>query len=191
MNKETNIVIEKKEQVLQEQIKLLNNRCDDLQQQIREIEEDRKRVDVKHLEKAGESLLDREHFNYEEETSSTEDESAAEDDCNRVPTLPKFEAKNNRYKHNLKEDRFKEPRMFTMEQLRNITFALINQSTLNERVRVSEKKIVKVNATTIELDEMDKQLKFAAQKTEEEISERITKFKEDHQIVQRQNEKTM
>ena len=46
--------------------------------------------------------------------------------------------------------------MFTMEQIRNITFALINQSTLNDRVKVAEKKLVNVHANTIRLDEIDK-----------------------------------
>ena len=79
----------------------------------------------------------------------------------------------------MKQERFREPRMFTMEQIRNITFALINQSTLNDRVKVSEKKLVNVHANTIRLDEIDKQLKFEAQNMNEELADRITKFKEE------------
>ena len=100
--------------------------------------------------------MDKDHFDFDAALLETAEGSDAEDDCNRVPSLSKCEAKNNRYKKNLKEDRFKEPRMFTMEQIRNITFALINQSTLNERVRISEKKIVNVHNSTIALDVVDK-----------------------------------
>ena len=86
----------------------------------------------------------------------TEPESDAENDCGRVPKLGKCESRNNTFKHQFEERRFREPRMFTMEQIRNITFALINQSTLNDRMRVSEKKLVKLNSSTIRLDEVDK-----------------------------------
>lgn len=46
--------------------------------------------------------------------------------------------------------------MFTMEQIRNMTYACINQSTLNQRVAIGEKKLVNVHLNTIRLDEIDK-----------------------------------
>ena len=160
-----------------DQIKLLNDRCDNLQSQITAIEEDRKRVDQVHQDKADQSLLDPHHFNFEEEDEG--DETDAESDCNRVPKLNKFESKNQRYMHNMDEDRFREPRMFTMEQIRNITFALINQSTLNDRMKTAENKLVNVHTKTIRLDEVDKQLKYEAHTINEEINDRITKFKDE------------
>jgi len=50
--------------------------------------------------------------------------------------------------------------MFTMEQIRNISFACMNQSTLIDRVAFSEKKLVKIHKTCINLDEIDKQIRF-------------------------------
>ena len=70
--------------------------------------------------------------------------------------------------------------MFTMEQIRNITFACLNQSTLNKRVATAEKKVVKVHKTTIALDEMDKQLKHDYQEKDDELAERIKSFKDEH-----------
>lgn len=46
--------------------------------------------------------------------------------------------------------------MFTMEQIRNITFACLNQSTLIDRVMLTERKLVKANTHCNRLDEMDK-----------------------------------
>lgn len=75
-----------------------------------------------------------------------------------MPNLSKFENKKSRIGSKLKTERFQEPRMFTMEQIRNITFACMNQSTLNDRVERAEKKLVKTNFACIRLDEMDKQI---------------------------------
>ena len=52
------------------------------------------------MEKARQSLLDRQHFNFKEE--ETADESDAENDCNRIPKLNKCESKSQQYKHNLR-----------------------------------------------------------------------------------------
>ena len=57
-------------------------------------------MDEVHLEKARQSLLDRQHFNFKEE--ETADESDAENDCNRIPKLNKCESKSQQYKHNLR-----------------------------------------------------------------------------------------
>jgi hypothetical protein len=77
-----------------------------------------------------------------------------------VPKLSKFENKSAKYLKNLKTERFQEPRMFTMEQIRNISYACMNQSTLVDRVAFSEKKLVKLHNTTITLDVIDKQIRF-------------------------------
>ena len=46
--------------------------------------------------------------------------------------------------------------MFTMEQIRNMVFGVLNQSTLNDRVAVSEERYVKIHSTCLRLDEIDK-----------------------------------
>ena len=87
-----------------DQIKMLNDRCDNLQSQITAIEDDRNRTEAIHKEKAQQSLLDRSHFNFVEE--ETQDESDAEGDCGRVPKLRKCESKRNGFAHNMKQERF-------------------------------------------------------------------------------------
>ena len=80
----------------------------------------------------------------------------------QVPNMTKFESKKCQYSKNLKSERFQEPRMFTMGQIRNIIFAVLNQSTLNERIALNENRSVKVHKTCITLDVIDKQLKVDA-----------------------------
>ena len=45
--------------------------------------------------------------------------------------------------------------MFTMKQIRNIAFACLNQSTLNERVKLSELRHEKQFFKSKELERMD------------------------------------
>lgn len=78
-----------------------------------------------------------------------------------------------------------------MEQIRNITFACLNQSTLNDRVLLSEQRLVKMNSTCIRLNEMDKQIKYAAEEMHKQVSERLQLWKDDQAAVQRNNEKVM
>ena len=73
--------------------------------------------------------------------------------------------------------------MFTMEQIRNITFAIMNQSTLNDRVRVNETKLVQVHQNAIRLDEIDKQMKYDTKVMHEEMGDRLTKFKEEFAAI--------
>jgi len=44
-----------------------------------------------------------------------------------------------------------------MEQIRNISFAVLNQSTLSERVFLNEKRSVNLYDTCVTLDEKDKE----------------------------------
>lgn len=81
--------------------------------------------------------------------------------------------------------------MFTMEQIRNISFAVLNQSTLADRLTFTEKKSVKIHNTCIKLDEIDKQIRFETAEMHKTISDRVTKWKEEFATMQRQNEKTM
>ena len=70
----------------------------------------------------------------------------------------RFELKGIKYMNNLKSDRFQEPRMFTMQQIRNMFFALINQSMHSERTSTAEKRLDDINAECRRLDETDKQM---------------------------------
>lgn len=54
--------------------------------------------------------------------------------------------------------------MFTMEQIRNISFAVLNQSTLNDRVTLNEERLVKIFKTTLHLDEIDKQIRMEGER---------------------------
>ena len=139
-----------------EEIKKLNARCDSLQSQITASEDEKRRIEEVHQEKAKESLLQRFDFNFEDTSAS--DQADDEDDFHdgTVPKFTKFESKRARYKNNMKTERFQEPRMFTMEQIRNISFACLNQSTLNDRMALQEERQVKIYKTCIKLDEIDK-----------------------------------
>ena len=81
--------------------------------------------------------------------------------------------------------------MFTLQQIRNITFSLLNASTLAERMRISEKKIVNVHKSTIHLDEVTKQNKFEAHTMNEETNERITKFRDEWWTTKSEHETIM
>ena len=70
-----------------------------------------------------------------------------------MPNWSQCESRNSKYTANLKTERFQEPRMFTMEQIRNITFAVLNQSTLNDRMQLEESRYVKTYTTCLQLDE--------------------------------------
>ena len=43
-----------------------------------------------------------------------------------LPEWSNCESKNAKYMVNVRSERFQEPRMFTMEKIRNITFAMLN-----------------------------------------------------------------
>ena len=96
-----------------------------------------------------------------------------------MPLVTKCENKKAKYLRNLKSERFSEPRMFTMQQIRNITFAVLNQSTLNDRVTRNEKHLVKTYDTCLDLDRIDKQIRADGQVMHNQISERVTKWREE------------
>ena len=114
-----------------------------------------------HSNKAKETLLEQTDFNYEEANLFTNVRQSTETAESYVtdgeaPSWSTCESKNARYTANLKTERFQEPRMFTMEQIRNISSAVLNQSTLNDRMQLSETRYVKTYNTCLELDETDK-----------------------------------
>ena len=51
--------------------------------------------------------------------------------------------------------------MFTMEQIRNMVFALMDQSTLNDRVSLNESRYVSVYETGLRLADMDETIKIS------------------------------
>ena len=81
--------------------------------------------------------------------------------------------------------------MFTMEQIRNMTLSILGQSTLNDRVALNETRFVKIHNTCLHLDEIDKQIRFEAETANQEMSDRVARWKEDFQAMQRNNEKVM
>ena len=81
--------------------------------------------------------------------------------------------------------------MFTMEQIRNMFFGLLNQSAAFTRLQESEQKLIKINKTCIALDEIDKQIQHETTEMNNVISERLQKFKEEFSMMQKSNEKTL
>ena len=148
-----------------DEVRKLTERCDSLQSQITNIEEDRKRESDEALEKAKESLLSRKDFNFTLDKSTDESEGEEDAEDGSIPNFGKFESKKAKVlKKNLAgEAKFKEPRMFTMEQIRNIVFGVMNQSTMNDRVSLSEKRFIKIHNTCLRLDEIDKQIRHESQ----------------------------
>jgi len=75
-----------------------------------------------------------------------------------MPWMSRMESYSAKYMKNLESERFKEPRMFTMEQIRNVTFACLNQSTLNDRMKLQENRHAKIFQNCKSLEEMDQRL---------------------------------
>ena len=69
--------------------------------------------------------------------------------------------------------------MFTMEQIRNMVFALMDQSTLNDRVSLNESRYVSVYETGLRLADMDENIKASTNEMHEKISNEVIRFKED------------
>ena len=107
--------------------------------------------------KAREELLDRQNFSYDDDSTSSSYDSTGGGTAydGNVPNFPKFESKSANYMSNLNSERFTEPRMFTMKQIRNIAFACLNQSTLNERMKLSELRHQKQYLKSQELERTD------------------------------------
>ena len=90
------------------------------------------------------------------ETDASEPDLTESQDTGLIQKFSKFESKSAKYTRNMQSQRFKEPRMFTMEQIRNMVFAVMNQSTMADRMDLNEQRWQKVHNTTIKLDEIDK-----------------------------------
>ena len=99
------------------QVKTLNERCDDLQDQIVNMQKEKKQDWSAHEEKAKESLISRHDFNFEIEATAAQSMGSAPEPPRdgSVPSFGKFEGAKAKYLSNLKTERFREPRMFTME----------------------------------------------------------------------------
>ena len=132
-----------------------------------------------HVDKAKETLLSRKDFNFE--TNNSNEPQVYGADLTRdgqVPTLGKFESSKAKYLTNLKTERFKEPRMFTMEQIRNMVFAVMDQSTLNDRVSLNESRYCKVHETGLDLAKMDIDIKNKTNEMNEKMKYEVELFKE-------------
>ena len=118
----------------------LEERCTNLQSQIMTINDKKMREDANITSLAKEELLGRSDFTYDDDSSrgSYDPTGGSTAFDGNLPNFPKFESRSAGYTENIESTRFSEPRMFTMKQIRNIAFACLNQSTLNERMRLSE-----------------------------------------------------
>ena len=79
--------------------------------------------------------------------------------------------------------------MFTMEQVRGMVFACINQSTAIKRVKIAERKLVNLHNSTVQLGEMDNQLRHEATTMNKYLGDRMAKWKDEVAATQRANEK--
>ena len=111
-----------------------------------------------------------------------------QDSDGSIPTFGKFESSKATYLNNLKSDRFKQPRMFTMEQIRNMVFALMDQSTINDRIKLNEHKYVSVYQTGLRLAEMDSNIQERSNEMHETITYEVAKFREEYEGLKRDNE---
>lgn len=132
---------------------MLNARCDQLQQQI----DDEKKAKEEHkkmlYEKGQETLLGEQDFDY----AISEYQADSKDPRGRnVPG--RFESAGSKIIDNLSSERWQEPRMFTMQQMRNIFFAMQNQSMQNTRMQTAESRLDKFNTECTRLEEMDRQI---------------------------------
>ena len=78
-----------------------------------------------------------------------------------------------------------------MQQVRNMFFALLNQSMQNERMDNAEGRLDKINTENLRLDQVDRQLEKDMNDKNKAISDRLAKWKDDFSQLQRLNEKTM
>lgn len=67
----------------------------------------------------------------------------------------RFEQKDASFLHNLKTERFQEPRMFTMNQIRNMFYAMLNQSMEITRTTAAEDRLDKFDVECARLDATD------------------------------------
>ena len=102
----------------------LGKRCDNLQGQIDRLGERNDKLIQERYQKGQESLLTEDEFDFNFQT--------------------KFERDNVPFVKNLDSERFQEPRMFTMKQIRNIIHAVSNQSQMELRIQNNEDKHRKV-----------------------------------------------
>lgn len=114
----------------------------------------------------------RKDFNFSTNDDKGEDHDEKTED-GMMPDFSKFETKNSKYIKNLGSERFNEPRMFTMEQIRNITFACLNNSTIQDRVTLNEHRYVKVHKTCLQLDEIDRQLRHQSLEMNTNITNKV------------------
>ena len=140
----------------------------------------------KHRQLGQETLCGEQDFDY----PINEDEAdAIEPRGKNVPG--RFESRDVKFKNNLKSERFQEPRMFTMQQVRNMFFALLNQSMQNDRAATAEGRLDKMHQECVRLDETDQALEKDVNDKHRDLSDRLAKWREDFSQQQRINEKTL
>jgi len=175
---EVTIKHDKVEKGLQLGIDDLNKLCVSLQEQINEINVKTKAKEKVLTDKAKESLLTETDFNFDDKTNvrTTKDKKANYNDF--LGNI--CESDGVEYVSNLTTERFQEPRMFTMKQIRNVFFACLNQSTIVERVGDNELRHKRVDLTTKNLNEVDNAIQDDINKKHTILQDKIAKFKKDH-----------
>ena len=76
-----------------------------------------------------------------------------------------------------------------MEQIRNMVFALMDQSTLNDRVSLNESRYVSVYETGLRLADMDETIKASTNDMHEKISNEVARFKEEFEALKIENKR--
>ena len=93
--------------------------------------------------------------------------------------IGKCEKDNSKIRKNIESERFQEPRMFTMAQIRNVIFACLNQSTAVQRISKTESHINKIHDTCLRLDEIDNMLKKECELINVQLNQKINQWKLD------------
>lgn len=126
--------------------KALQDKCDDLQAQINRMNQEQRNRELKIEEHAKESLVGEEDFF---------------EGGPHEKMFFKFEQNINngcKYSQNIESERWTEPRMVTMKQVRNMVFSMLNQSKFNTDLSEVMKKADAIHDYTVKLNEQDRQL---------------------------------
>ena len=129
--------------------------------------------------KAADNLMGSQDFDFDldDEEDNFQENGGALPEDSTIPRFSKFESNNVSYKQNLDSMRFKEPRMFTMKQIRNIMFACLNQSTIMNRLKLSEERHRYSYRRGIELEQVDRKIEAQSKQFNDELNKALLEHK--------------
>lgn len=148
----------------------LESRCDELQKQINQIRQEQSQREADIFQKSKESLFGPEAF---------------ATDSNGFKSESQFSS----YSANIESQEWQEPRMFTLKQVRNAVYSILNQSVFNEELNDVIKKAQSLHDYTQALNETDKQLNHKFTEELREVNDRHKNTKQEQADVYTKNQK--